>query len=359
MSWYRRVIPHMFGKSRAVVRRCSTRGSSGSRNRGRAAVLLAMVALLATACGSGGSGSSHPGSSSSLTNVKVAVLPKASNDSFNSLFAAHGLGIDKKNGINLQFVTVESGSALVTSVVSGTTNYGQAPLASVVQAIEHGSNLEVLGVAEPTSAGFILESRAGSGITKVSQLADKQICVTESGSETYYAAEYISAINHLNATIVPVGSNGLQSTLLSGRAAACIVTSPQSYDLLSSKQAVELVSVANVMNFWSVWFAIKGYAGAHKKVTDELLQTWFDTIAKEKANRGLGVAQFEKYNSESASVANSQYQRVLLTPTNPALNLAKVKTTYAILQDSGVNISDLPPESSLVTNTYANINGTP
>lgn len=347
MTEYNGGSPEPRGKKHRAMARGLAKSSGGI-----AAALLALELAAAP------SASAHAKSAASpaLTTVKLAVLPSHVTDSYVPLYAAQNLGIAKANGLKLDLVPVESGAAIVTSVVAGVAHYGvSAPLAAVAEAVQNGAKLETIGLSAPENVGFFLEAKAGSGITKVSQLAGKSICVTSTGSETYDDASYTNATHHLGATIVPVGSSALESTLMAGQATACVITAPVADELLAHHQAIDLVNYSHALPFWGAWFGASGYAESHKQLTTRLLNMWFETLARLKKHPKLGIKEFEKISKESPLVAKAEYKWIKESPTNSALSLKDVKETYKMLHAAGVK--SLPPESQLATKKWAKANG--
>lgn len=286
----------------------------------------------------------------------MPVIPNSITDVFIPFYVAEDLGIAKANGIKFQFLPVESGSALLTSVVAGTSPYSIVPISTAAQAIAHNQGIETIAVAQPLGAGFILESKAGSGITSVSQLAGKSICVSQPGSETYLYASYTNTTQHLKATIVPVGASGQEPSLLNGKTAACVEAAPQSYNLLSSHQATQLVNYGTSAPIFGAWIAKKGYAESHKQQTTAVLKTWYQAIAKMQADPTMAASELEKWNKETPSVAQSEFQNMIAdAPTSGALTATQVGGTYKVLQASGT--TGLPPESALETTAFASVKG--
>jgi ABC-type nitrate/sulfonate/bicarbonate transport system substrate-binding protein len=277
-------------------------------------------------------------------------------DVFIPLYAAEDLGIAKANGISFQFVPVESGSALLTSVVAGVTPFSTVPISTAAEALQHGTNIETFAVAQPLGAGFILEAKAGSGITSVGQLSGKSICVSQSGSETDVYGSYTNTVNHLGASIVPVGASGQEPSLLSGKSAACVEAAPQSYQLLSKHEAVELVNYGTTAPIYGTWIAQKGYAESHKTLTTQVLKTWYEAMARLKASPSLAERELAKWNGESASVAHSEWASMLaIAPTTGALTMSQINETYKVLQASGA--TGLPAASSLASSEFAGVSG--
>lgn len=341
--------------------------TSGRRHvwRPALAILAALTAIIASGCSSASSSTSATaaatastatGSSSSLQVVKVAVIPNSVTDVYMPLYAAQDLGIAKANGISLQFVPVESGSALVTSVIAGAATFTGAPITSVAEAIAHGSAIVPIGAQEETSGGFTLEAKAGTGITNVKQLAGKTICMSAAGSETDLYAEYANTTYHLNASLVPVGGSGQVPTLEAGKTAACVEVSPGSYNLLAEKKAVALINFQQVAPIWATWIAPTGFPQSHQALTTDFLKTWYQTIAKLQADPSYGVKELEKYNGETPAVAQEEFQALYAhAPTSGGLTAAQVKETYKIADTAG--ITGLPAVSKMTSSEFASIQG--
>ena len=322
-----------------------------------AGVAIGAAGALLAGCGSSstqGSSSSTQGTSASksLTTITFSA-PSIPGDDIMPLYAAVDLGITAANGINIKFVEASSGSALVTAVVAGAADFSQVPLSTASQAIKQGTAIETLGQAGPQSGGFFLESKAGSGIATVQQLKGKTICDSSSGSETGLMAEYTNVHYKLGATVVAVGSAGKQASLLSGKSAACVMSSPQSYQLIQQNKAIKILDYNVVAPTWGVFIAKKGYAESHKSQAEALLKSWYQTIAKFQANPSLAYQYYEKLDGITLATAQAEFNSYLKdSPTSGAVTTEMVNSVYSLLQTIGQE-NTLAPVDQVATDQFA------
>jgi ABC-type nitrate/sulfonate/bicarbonate transport system substrate-binding protein len=290
--------------------------------------------------------------STSLTTITFSA-PSIPGDDIMPLYAAVDLGIAAANGIKIQFLPAASGSALVTAVVAGAAEFSQVPLSTAAQAIKQGTAIETLGQAGPQSGGFFLESRVGSGITSVEQLKGKTICDSSSGSETGLMAEYTNVHYKLGATVVAVGSAGKQAALLSGKSDACVMSSPQSYQLIAQNKAVKILDFNVVAPTWGVFIAKNGYAQSHKSQAEALLKSWYQTIAKFKANPALAYQYYEKLDGITQAEAQAEFGSYLKdSPTSGAVTTDMVSSVYSLLQAIGEG-NTLPSVDQVATDQFS------
>lgn len=291
-----------------------------------------------------------------MTTVKIPVIPNKVTDVFLPFYVADDLGISKANGVKFQYQQVESGSALLTSVIAGSAPYSTVPVSTAALAVAHHSGIETFAVAQPLGAGFFLEAKAGSGITNVRQLKGKSICVSQAGSQTDLFGKFTNTTEHLGATIVPVGASGQEPSLISGKTAACVESSPQSYQLVASKQAVQLVNYGEASPIFGTWIAKKGYVESHQAETTKVLKTWYQAIKRMQADPNMAVSELKKWNGETTTVAQSEYKIMFAhAPTCGALTPAQVGQTYKVLNAAGT--PGLPPQSALVNSSFAKVCG--
>jgi ABC-type nitrate/sulfonate/bicarbonate transport system substrate-binding protein len=323
----------------------------------RFAVALPVLAALAlAACSSAGS-SQGTASTNSVTTISISVIPNSQSDYELPLYAAQDLGLTKANGIKFNFVQSASGSALVTGLVAGAADYTVLPVISASEAIKQGTAIEPFATAGPESGGFFLDSKAGSGITNISQLAGKSICVSSLGSSTGLYAAYTNVSNNLHATLVSVGSAGKEAALLSGKAAACVEAAPSSYQLAAESKVTPLVNYGTQAPIFGAWVARSGYAQAHRAITEALLKCWYGAIKEMQAQPSLALKEFAKWNHESATIATQQYDADIKTsPTTGALTLAMVNQTYNVAKAAGQS-SMLVPAAQMATSEFASISG--
>jgi NitT/TauT family transport system substrate-binding protein len=311
---------------------------------GVAAIALALVA----ACGSDDSDNADDGSG--LTHVKVSFLKS---DSFIPLQAGIELGIFKKHGLDIEFVDVSSGTALVTTVAEHLADWTfSVAIGATASAISNGMDIEVSGMSIPVGTGFYLMSKAGSGIESVEDLKGKKIGVSKAGSVTDSQAQYTNAKYNLDAEIVPVGTAGTVPALLSGNLDAIVTSGPQSYDIVASGEAIKLLDYAEEMPQQSLWVTNKGFMDDKKShdIAVRMMDAWMETVAYLKAHPDEGKQFYVDLIDSTPENAEKAYQTMADTRLTPDVTPEDIQQSYDLLKVSGTDISKYPsPEEMSIS----------
>lgn len=318
------------------------------------AVVVALGTLL-SACGSStaSSSSSSVASTAAAQSASIAVIPVS--DEFAPDYGIVQSGGFKAQGVNMSLVNVESGSALVTSLESGTADYTQAPIGVLAEAVAHGAPITIFAMAQPV-AGFELESKAGSSYSSVQSLKGQKIGISAAGSITAQYAAFTNQKDNLGATLVPVGATGQVSSLESGEVAAVVEVAPSCYTLASQGQSKVLVNYATAVPTMQAWAASTSFLKSHQGLTTKVLKAWYTGLKQMDANKALGESPFLTTFKEPTSVAALQYKYIVKDASlSPAITLQDIQNAYSLLAAGGT--TGLPPAKSLTTSQFVSAVG--
>jgi NitT/TauT family transport system substrate-binding protein len=112
---------------------------------------LALATAVALALGS----AAQPGGAQTLETVRVAAFPL---DATGNVFYAYDLGLFKKAGLDVQFVTVTSGAVVGQAVASGTIDIGTTNVVSIALAHQSGIPFVIIAPSGASSAASPLEA---------------------------------------------------------------------------------------------------------------------------------------------------------------------------------------------------------
>lgn len=110
-----------------------------------AALALALIVALAAA----------PAAAQTLETVRVAAFPL---DATGNVYYAYDLGLFKKAGLDVQFVTVTSGAVVGQAVASGTIDIGTTNVVSIALAHQSGFPFVIIAPSGASSAASPLEA---------------------------------------------------------------------------------------------------------------------------------------------------------------------------------------------------------
>ncbi|HZP51259.1 ABC transporter substrate-binding protein [Actinocrinis sp.] len=218
---------------------------------------LAIAALTAAAgissCSSSNSGSSASaggGSSAAPITVKIAVANQT-NQSYIPLILAQQLGFFRKQGLNVQIVSVTSGaqtfSLLLSKQVQGVVGFydhDQDLVAKGTQVHEVVQLLQAPGMVE------LVRDDESAAITSPADLAGKNVGITGLGGSTEFLADYLAAHSGAGVSSIHPVSVAAGATFVAAMQHksidAGVTTEPTISSLLSKHLAKILVDMRSV-----------------------------------------------------------------------------------------------------------------
>ena len=319
-----------------------------------AGIGLVTASMFVAGLGGSSAATTH---SQPLTTVTITGFPYSVYDGAMPIYAANSLGYAKKNGINFDYQFAESGTAEIQAVADGAVNYDPgAPVGGVAAAIKAGAAITAFAPALVSGAGWYLMTTPSSGITKLSQLNGKSICISSVGSSTYDYAAWLISSQHISATLVPVGGAGQEPTLLSGKTAACMEVNPTGYELVKSGQAKILYDFGKADLETGLWIAQTSFLKSHIALTKRVLLAWYQTVAKLQKDQKIAANILEKIANEPPVAAKYDASIFKLYPLNGNLPRSDIASSYRILLATESHAA-LPPESALASSMFANVSG--
>ena len=221
-------------------------------------LVLAVAALTAAAglssCSSSSSGSSAgaqgAGSSAAPVTVKIAVA-NSTNQSYIPLILAQQLGFFRKQGLNVQIVSVTSGaqtfSLLLSKQVQGVVGFYDHDIDLVAKGTQVNEVVQLLQA--PGMVELVRADEAGS-ITSPAQLAGKNVGITGLGGSTEFLADYLAAhsgagVSSIHPVSVAAGATFV-AAMQHNQIDAGVTTEPTISSLLSKHLAKIMVDMRSV-----------------------------------------------------------------------------------------------------------------
>lgn len=303
-----------------------------------------------------GAGPSTTSAQRTLQTVRLSEIPVS--DVFAPDYAVQSGGYFAKYGVNMSFVDVESGSALVTSLEAGTADLTQAPISVEAEAIAKGAPITIFAAAVQVGAGFELEVKAGGPYQTIQSLKGQTIGISAAGSLTAQYAALTSSEYGLGAKLVPVGASGQMPALLNGQVAASVLVAPQSYTAVSSGQTKVLINYATSHPVLEGWAASTSWLNSHRQLAIDVLKGYYNGLAALDKNSHVAMQVLEQQYKETPDVAAEEYKYLFQgSPTTPTITAAEVQANYDLLSASGTDLSKLPQVSAIATSAFTSAVG--
>lgn len=219
-------------------------------------LVLAIAALTVAAgissCSSSNSGSAagQGGSSAAPVTVKIAVS-NSTNQSYIPLILAQQLGFFRKQGLNVQIVSVTSGaqtfSLLLSKQVQGVVGFYDHDIDLVAKGTQVH---EVVQLLQAPGMVELVRADESNAISSPSQLAGKNVGITGLGGSTEFLADYLAAhsgagVSSIHPVSVAAGATFV-AAMQHNQIDAGVTTEPTISSLLSKHLAKILVDMRSV-----------------------------------------------------------------------------------------------------------------
>ncbi len=192
--------------------------------KGVKASVLAVVVLVAAACGGG----STAADGTEQTDVTVGIVPFSPNA---VLFLAMQNGMFAKRGLNVTVEPAASPVPIVSSLVAGQADFGFVSTPVLINANREGTPIQCVspvdGQVSPDRDASALVAAAGRGIDSLDDLSGKTVAVVQLASINLIGAKKL--IEDAGATgteFIAMPFPQMPQALADGRVDAAVITSP-------------------------------------------------------------------------------------------------------------------------------------
>lgn len=284
-----------------------------------------IAAAIATGLVAAASGCSPSGSAnSSETTVKIGITPYFE---YQPWVVAHELGLDKQQGINLEFTNYDNSAKASVAAYRGDIDLASNYLAGSYALLKQLPTLQDFMITNQFK-GFILVGRTGSADSyatlskeKGADAAKQQILTSLKGKtfdivQPNYEALLSSALDQVGLSIKDIKINNFASDAQAavafegGNGDYYIGGLPQEAKMLESPDKYVNVGGSDVLGPAALWFssmaAKKSWLDDNKATTNKLLAIWYRTMRymQEKPDEALPLFTdaVNKATSSSLSV---------------------------------------------------------
>lgn len=294
---------------------------SGTSSRAvRALAVAGVMALVAGCGGSGGSSSSSAAGSgshgSSATSVTFGYVPYGDDG---PLFLGMEKGFFASRGLTVKPVPAASPTPIVANLVSGQDQFGFVTTNVLVNAVSHGVPIKCVSTVDgnqspsPKHDSAVLLAAPGSGVTSVSQLANKTVAVVQLNSlNSVDVQQEVSQAggNASSVHLISLPFPQMPQALKSGRVAAAMVVSP--FSATAIKEGAKPLAYPNSSLFPNGTITCIAASTSYIKSHPAQVKAWQAAIDQS--------AQYAKGHLSAARTTLTKY-----------LNLSPVAAAHAVL----------------------------
>jgi NitT/TauT family transport system substrate-binding protein len=248
-----------------------------------AATFAAVIVIVAAACGDSDSSGDGEGG----TAVKFAV--NGFNLSDLPIQVADALGYYEEQGIEPEFVDLESGSDVLQGLVSGSVDVGSGAFATMLRGRMEDQDLKMI-MGYRTAPGFalVVSPEYEDEISGVADLEGQQLGVSSPGGETNSWLDFLLKKNGVEPADVSLSAIGLEATAITaveqGQVAAAVMLDPAITQLESRLGEIEILEDSRSPEGSAEAFGNPNYVGTGMYVASDWL------AENEDAATGLATA---------------------------------------------------------------------
>lgn len=312
----------------------------------------AVLALVATGCGSSGQDGSTGNSSGGTTSINVGYVPFADAA---ALMLAKENGIFAKHGLNAKLTAAPAPTAIVASMVSGQEQFGFVTTPVLINSNVQGTGVKCVStvdgrqVPDASQDGTALVAAKGSGIKDVTDLAGKRVAVVQLASLNALDMQALAlraGIDPKKVTLIQLPFPQMPAALAQGRVSAAVIVSP--FLQTAVKAGATVINHPNVELFpGGTIFCLAAtakYLKSNPKVVSAFHASINEATALAKAHPDQAKATLAKYLNISADQAQKQ---VLSTNFDPSLDTDSIQRMEDYMKQLGVIDKSVPPADLL------------
>jgi len=217
-------------------------------------------------------------------------------DDFHFAFANVGTeaGIFKKNGIELQIISLAGGAKLHAAMTAGSLDVALGA-GTDFGLIVKGAPEKGIGVLATKPSNLVIQASTKSGITTVQGLKGKKVAVSSVGALTYWLARKLSQHEGWGLDGVQIVATGGGQANVAGFETGSLDAAVTSYEAaLRVEQAGQgkiLLSFGDIVDPFiaHVIYATNDMIAKHPDVLRRFLKAWYETVAFGKAHKAEAI----------------------------------------------------------------------
>lgn len=329
------------------------------------AVLIAVLAILATACGGGAGGgtaaTSAPAATTAPTQAAasptktprpcctkvVAAYSNISADDWIPWYAFEK-GIFKENGLDVDLQSINGGAQTSAALLAGGIQIGQFGGAEALSANAGGADLVLVGNLAPV---YPYKLYAQKAIKTVADLKGKKVGVSNAGGSSDIATRSALKAAGLDpdkdVIIVAVGSHANRTAaLLAGSIDAGVDDPPEDAELVKAGLNMVLDIASQKLPAANTGIILqRSFLNANKDTVQAYVDSIVQARVKMRADKDGSIAVLKKYfkfdDTANSAIAYDFFIAGAspVTPAYPIVDVAQFKDAVSILGASNPNIS--------------------
>ncbi len=235
-------------------------------------------------------------------------------DDFHFAFANVGTeaGIFKKNGIELQIISLAGGAKLHAAMTAGSLDVALGA-GTDFGLIVKGAPEKGVGVLATKPSNLVIQASTKSGITDVKALKGKKVGVSSVGALTYWLARKLSQHEGWGLDGMELVATGGGQANVAGFETGSLDAAVTSYEAaLRVEQAGQgkiLLSFGDIVNPFiaHVIYATDDMMAKHPDVLRRFLKAWYETVAFGKAHKAEAIKFSQPETRLSDDLASKVY----------------------------------------------------
>jgi NitT/TauT family transport system substrate-binding protein len=265
--------------------------------------------LVVAACGGGAApaGSSAPTSAVATTAptpvpLKVKLAYGNISGDFMPVWVAQDAGIYRKNGLDVELISIDGGSRTMATILSGDVQAGVVGGAESLSATAEGASIKTFAVLVPVFPYLFM---GAPEIKTVADLRGKKVGISSVGGSADIATRKVLRDSGLDpdkdVALISLGSHAQRTAALFAGAIQAAVDDPPNTTELTEKGFHSLYDLAGkrVASAQTTVVAKSEYVAANREVIQRLTDSFVEAIAWTKKNRPEAEKIMRKYFGNS------------------------------------------------------------
>jgi NitT/TauT family transport system substrate-binding protein len=286
-----------------------------------------------------------------LTTIRVALaVPNSPLQA--PLFLAQEKGFFEPHGVKPDVTPYNGGGPMQQALAAGSADAIHPFPPAMALANSKGVKQHIVAVDQPYAAGWAILVGKDSPIKTLADLNGKKIGITSAGSTTDIYARWAMLQGKAQATLVPVGGQGVIPNLISGQVDAGVAPPPDSFKGVAQGMRV-LVDLGKTMPpiLQDMVVVSDSYIAAHPEGVRGYLQGIFQGVAYLKTHRDEAIQFLIKLTQQPVDIETKEYEEEIMQMSDDGTWKPEwLEGALKIGEQAG--LTGLPPASELVNTQF-------
>lgn len=292
-----------------------------------------------------------------LTDIKVCYSGTSGNQLV--IWYAFEKGIFKKYGLNVNLISIKSGSTATTAMIAGEMNFCQIAGTAVVNAIAAKTDLVMIAGIINT---YLASLMVNQDIKTPQDLKGKAVAISNPGgasdTEMRVALKSLNLIPEKDVTLLSIGQQGERlAAMETGKVVGTVVSPPTNF-IAQQKGYRELLemSTLNLPYQHTSLVTTKSYLAKNPEIVENFLKAIVEAIATMKKDEEGTVIVLAKYLSldpnKDQQVLKESYNLLVqkIIPKTPYPNLDGIQALLTEIEAENTEAKNLKPADIVNTN---------